>query len=221
MSFVYMKVLESTPLRYDRGLRLLSRGRIEWVYARIAELVAAPGRRVLDIGCGTGGVTIACAARGADVVGIDRSPGMLEVARSKSTASLKGRLEWVELGAAEIEDRFPAESFDAAVACLSFSEFSPEEQSYAVEIIRTRLKPGGSFVLADEVLPASALGRTLYRIRRLPFVLAALLVSQTTTHALRDPTGLIRAAGFAVVERERTPLRYLAILRARREASAP
>ena len=221
MSFVYMKVLESTPLRYDRGLRLLSRGRIEWVYARIAELVAAPGRRVLDIGCGTGGVTIACAARGADVVGIDRSPGMLEVARSKSTASLKGRLEWVELGAAEIEDRFPAESFDAAVACLSFSEFSPEEQSYALEIIRTRLKPGGSFVLADEVLPASALGRTLYRIRRLPFVLAALLVSQTTTHALRDPTDLIRAAGFAAVERERTPLRYLTILRARRETCAP
>ena len=27
-SYVFMKVLESTPQRYDRGLRILSRGRI-------------------------------------------------------------------------------------------------------------------------------------------------------------------------------------------------
>lgn len=219
MSFVYMKVLESTPLRYDRGLRLLSRGRIDGVYARIAERVAAPGQRVLDIGCGTGGVALACAERGADVVGIDRNPGMLEVAGSKPSTARRGRVEWVELGASEIEDRFPPESFDTAVACLSFSELAPEELSYVLEITRTRLRPRGRLLIADEILPESSGGRVLYRLRRFPFALLAQLVSQTTTRALRDPTGLLRAVGFVEVERERTPLRYLAILQARREGS--
>ena len=82
-SFVFMRVLESAPERYDAGIRLLSGGRIEAVYDEIASKAAGPGRRILDIGCGTGGVTVACARRGADVVGIDINAGMLEVARSK------------------------------------------------------------------------------------------------------------------------------------------
>lgn len=82
-SFVWMNVLESAPVRYDRGIQMLSHGRITGVYERIAELAAAPGKRILDIGCGTGGVTLACAAKGADVVGLDVDSGMLTVARSK------------------------------------------------------------------------------------------------------------------------------------------
>ena len=46
-SFVWMKVLESTPRRYDRGIRMLSHGRIEQVYERIAALAAAPGKRIV------------------------------------------------------------------------------------------------------------------------------------------------------------------------------
>lgn len=217
MSFVYMKVLESTPLRYDRGLRVLSRGRIEGVYARIADRVAAPGRRVLDIGCGTGGAALACAQRGADVVGIDRNPGMLEVARSKATTSLRGSVEWVELGAAEVEDRFSPESFDAAVACLSFGEMSPEELSYVLGSVRSRLRSGGLLLVADEIVPESTGGRVLFRLRRFPFVVLALLVSQTTTRALRDPTRALRAAGFVQIEQEGTPIPYLALLQARKE----
>ena len=62
-----MKILESAPERYDRGISMLTRGRIGEVYERIAQSVAAPGKRILDIGCGTGGVSFACAARGAMV----------------------------------------------------------------------------------------------------------------------------------------------------------
>ena len=93
------------PERYDRGILMLSGGHIPEVYRRLAEEVAAPGRRVLDIGCGTGGASFACAARGAKVVGIDIDAGMLEVARRKP-APEGGTVEFIQLGAAEIEDRF-------------------------------------------------------------------------------------------------------------------
>ncbi len=220
-TFAYMKVLESTPDRYDHGIRLLSRGRIGAVYTRIAEMVAAPGRRVLDVGCGTGGVALACAARGADVIGVDRDPGMLEVARTKTTPGLSGKLEWIELGAAEIGDRIPEASLDAAVACLSFSELSRDEQAYVLAVLRTRLRPGGDLVLADEVVPQGRLRRLAYRLRRLPVAAVTYVLTQARTRPLDDPTALVRGAGFVDIESVRLWSGSFLILRAARGRDEP
>jgi demethylmenaquinone methyltransferase/2-methoxy-6-polyprenyl-1,4-benzoquinol methylase len=135
-----MRLLESSPARYDRGIHVLSRGKIGRVYERVAELVAARGKSVLDVGCGTGAVALACAARGADVVGIDLNPGMLEIARTKGCPPA-GSVEWLELSAMEIEDRFPEDAFDAVASCLTFSELSPEEQSYVLKVLHSRMRP--------------------------------------------------------------------------------
>ncbi|MFN3317474.1 MAG: class I SAM-dependent methyltransferase [Allorhizobium sp.] len=48
--------------------------------------------RVLDIGCGTGSVTLRLANRGHTVTGVDPADGMLQVARMKDE---QGRVEWV------------------------------------------------------------------------------------------------------------------------------
>src|SRR6185437_9434912 len=45
------------------------------------ELVPAPGRRTLDVGCGEGRLSRDLKARGHDVVGVDASPAMLAAAR--------------------------------------------------------------------------------------------------------------------------------------------
>ena len=203
-SYVLMRVLESTPQRYDRGIRLLTRGRIDEVYERLAEVAASPGARVLDVGCGTGGVSLACAARGADVVGIDRDAGMLEVAAAKPvSAAAGGRVEWVELGAAEIEDRFEPGSFDAAVSCLAFSEMSPEEQAYVLRTVRSRLRPGGVLAVADEARPESAGARLRHRLARLPAVVTTWVMTQTTTRAVEHLADTVRRAGFDDVDETR------------------
>ena len=220
-TFAYMKVLESTPDRYDRGIRLLSRGRIEHVYATIADMVAAPGHRVLDLGCGTGGVALACAARGADVIGIDRNPGMLEVARSKPTARLPGKVEWLELAAAEVGDRVAERTLDAAVACLSFSELSRDEQAYVLEVLRTRLRPGGALVIADEVVPQGRLRSIAYRLRRLPVAAVTYILTQARTHPLDDPTSLVAREGFVDIESVRLWSGSFLILRAFRGKEGP
>ncbi len=198
MTYAFMRRLESTPSRYDRGIELLSGGRIGSVYDRIAELVARPGADVLDIGCGTGNVSIACVARGANVTGVDRDAGMLEVAASKSTA-----VQWLEVDATEIEDHFGPESLDAVVSCLALSEMSPQVQRYVLSMSLSRLRPEGKLVVADEVAPEHVGQRAWYRVRRAPVAVLTWLLTQTGTRPVKDLTPAIATAGFTHIESER------------------
>lgn len=208
-----MKVLESSAARYDWGMRLLSGGRMPAVHARVAALAeAGPGRRVLDLGCGTGGVALCCAARGAEVVGVDPNAEMLEVARAKEPPP-EGSVEWRELGVAELRDRFPPGSFDALVSCLCFSELSPDERRYALRVARELVRPGGALVVADEVPPPGAAG-ALARLARLPLVALTWALTQTSTQALSGLAELVAEAGLLDVRCER-PGAGLAIVSAR------
>lgn len=65
--------------------------------------------RVLDIGCGTGIITDAIAARGHAVVGADPSPGMLAVARTKPQGDA---IRWVESDAQSLD---LGETFDLII----------------------------------------------------------------------------------------------------------
>lgn len=216
-SYVFMKVLESAPWRYDRGIRLLTRGRIGEVYRFIADRVAAPGNSILEIGCGTGAVALACAERGAKVAAVDVDAGMLEVARAKATASPGGaNVEWIELGAVEIEDRFAERSFDAVVSCLAFSELAPEEQDYVLAVACRLLKPGGRLVIADEVLPEGAMRRAWHRLVRWPLAALTYALSQTTTRPLAGLPERVARAGFSEVEEMRPWSADLAVVVARR-----
>lgn len=202
-SYVYMKVLEAAPERYDEGIRRLSRGRIDALYDAIASRASGPGRRVLDLGCGTGGLALACAARGADVTGIDLDAGMLEVAARKAATHAGGsRVDWTQLGAMEIEDRFGEASFDAIVSCLMFSELLPEEQVYVLAAARSRLRPGGTIVIGDETRPATRAARLWRRLRRLPAVVWTYLLTQTSTRPVVDLGAKLRAVGFERVTEE-------------------
>ncbi|NOZ93751.1 MAG: methyltransferase domain-containing protein [Acidobacteria bacterium] len=220
-SFVFMKVLESAPRRYDRGMNLLFLGRMEQLHEAIAAEVAAPGRRILDLGCGTGGVALASARRGATVTGIDTNPQMLEIARAKPLPPGAPPVEWLELGATEIEDAFPPESFHAVTASLVLSELGPLEQAYALRTARSRLRPGGVLVIADEIVPAASLRRLAWWAGRLPLVCLTYLLTQTTTRALEDPGGLVRAAGFAEIHERRFGRGTVVLLTARRGEAGP
>ncbi len=52
--------------------------------AAAASAMLADGARIIDLACGSGGVTVALARRGYDVVGVDRSVPMLALAQSRA-----------------------------------------------------------------------------------------------------------------------------------------
>ncbi len=192
-----MRILESAPSRYDQGLRILTLGRLDQVYDRLASHVEQ-GQRVLDLGCGTGALTLRAAHRGARVKGIDVNAQMLEIAGARSEeAKLAERVELCEMGVAEIENE-AAESYDVVMSGLCFSELSEDELGCALKEVRRILKPRGILLVADEVRPGSVWKRVLAALVRLPLVLLAYVITQTTTRPVTDLPQRVENAGLRV-----------------------
>ena len=196
-SFVFMKILESAPSRYDAGIRLLTGGRLDQTYNRLVSRVLG-GQRVIDLGCGTGALTLRAARKGARVKGIDVNPQMLEIAhRRAGEAGLTRNIQLAEMGVAELGEE-QSESYDVAMSGLCFSELTEDELSYTLKEVERILSPGGILLVADEISPTSLHRRIVNRILRLPLVVITYLMTQTTTHAVRDLPVKVKQAGLSI-----------------------
>jgi SAM-dependent methyltransferase len=113
-------------------------------YERPAMLALAgdvAGRRMLDAGCGSGPLIAALRDRGAVVTGIDKSAGMLEMARRRLDDDAD--LHVAELGRPLA---FPDGTFDDVTASLVLHYL--EDWGPALAELRRVLKPGGRLILS-------------------------------------------------------------------------
>jgi ubiquinone/menaquinone biosynthesis C-methylase UbiE len=198
MAAVFMKWLETTPGTYDRGIQLLTLGRLTPLKKRIAAEYIQPGQRVLEVGCGTGTLSILMARRGARVTAIDASAGMLAEARSKAAeAGLAEAITFQQLDVTELGNHYEPGSFDVIASTLAFSEFPPEVVQYALKLAEQLLKPGGRLLIADEMVPAGAWERFLFRLVRTPLAILTWILTRATTTPLVHFSRTLAEAGFA------------------------
>lgn len=101
------------------------------------------GKRVLDLGCGTGRYCALLAERGASVVGVDPSPEMLKYAKQKALAF--ANIDLYDGTLANVD--FPNEHFDLVVSALALSHVSDLKPTLQ-ECVRV-LKYGGWVVISD------------------------------------------------------------------------
>ena len=211
-SYVFMKILESAPQRYDQGINMLTLGQGRRIQQEIVENYINSGDQVLDIGCGTGTLAIACAEKGASVIGFDISRQMLAIARGKvDEQNLADKIQLQEMGAIEMDKAFDSETFDKIVSTLVFSEFYPDEQKYVLGQAYRVLKPGGLVIIADEVRPNSLWKRILHLSVRIPLAVITYILTQTSTRTLKDVESSLTDAGFKIIHQKRSLLDSLGL----------
>jgi ubiquinone/menaquinone biosynthesis C-methylase UbiE len=88
----------------------------------------APGQRVLDVGCGTGGTTLALARRTGDCTGADISAPMIALAQARAGA---GAIPATFLCADVQRHRFEAAGFDAIVSRFGVMFFDDPVAAFA------------------------------------------------------------------------------------------
>ena len=144
---------------YDRAIALTMR-EPRWRPALVAAVAAdvPPGGTAVEVGCGTGTLTVALAAARPDatVAGVDGDPQILALARRKPGAD---RVTWHEAlaSALPLDDA----SADAAVISLVLHHLTDAGKAQALAEVRRVLRPGGALHVADwgpPRGPATALG---------------------------------------------------------------
>ena len=128
------------------------------------------GRRVLDAGCGTGALAVEAARRGADVVAIDLSPKLVDLARQRMPASFAhGSLDFrsgdmldVKLG-----------TFDHVVAMDSVIHYETQDAVAALSRLAERTSTSIAFTFAPRtplLAVMISVGRMLPRTNRAPWL---------------------------------------------------
>lgn len=173
---------------YDLNNRLHSFGRDQaWRKYAVRAAAVKPGDRVLDVACGTGDLTEWFARTDAkEVIGLDFTRAMLDVAREKRTHNLTqeqaSKVSYIEGDAMALP--FENESFDAL--SIAFGIRNVAEPARALTEFHRVLKPGGRLVVLEFDRPA------WFPMRQLNDFYCGWVMPRTASLIARDRSGAYR-----------------------------
>jgi demethylmenaquinone methyltransferase/2-methoxy-6-polyprenyl-1,4-benzoquinol methylase len=150
------RLFATIAARYDLITRLLSFGRDQSWKQRVVELArVGPNDRVLDLACGTGDLAARSAALGAEVVGLDLTPKMLELATRRCTVA---RVHWCTGDIC----RLPISDISFSVVSVGYGLRNVPDLPAALAEIHRVLEPGGRLCALDFDKPEAAWLRGIY-----------------------------------------------------------
>jgi ubiquinone/menaquinone biosynthesis C-methylase UbiE len=129
---------------YDQWIGAHSMSEDPFFLAVDALMGEVAGQRVCDLACGQGRVARHLAAKGAQVVGIDLSAGLLAIARRYEEAEARG-IEYVQADARHLDAR-DLGAFDGVLCFLALMDI-PDLAATLHSVARI-LRPGGWFIFS-------------------------------------------------------------------------
>ena len=179
---------------YDGLVNILTLGHARRLRAlTVDQALLKPGEKVLDVGCGTGGVTIPAklqVGKTGEAAGIDPAPEMIAVATRK--ASRMGLNIDFRIGVIEALP-YPDATFDAVTSSLMMHHLPEHLQVKGLAEIRRVLKPGGRLLIADMMRSGASLHERL-------FTSLTLHQGHGTRFGIEDLPKLLEAAGFEEIK---------------------
>jgi ubiquinone/menaquinone biosynthesis C-methylase UbiE len=172
--------------------------------ATVDQALIKPGDSVLDVGCGTGEVTLRAKTRSKNgkVYGIDPSPEMIAVARKK--AGRKG-LE-IDFRVGVIESLpFPDASIDVVTSSLMMHHLPENLKVRGLAEIYRVLKPGGRLLIADFMRPTGSF---------LDHLFIALTRHRGLQKGIEDLQKLLNEAGFSQISQSHEKVLVIGFVRA-------
>ena len=190
---------------YDLAVNLTTLGQaVRLRKMTVDQALIKPGDRVLDVGCGTGEVTLLAKSRTKDgqVYGIDPAPEMIAVARKK--AAHRG-LE-VDFRVGVIESLpFEESTMDVVTSSLMMHHLPEDLKVRGLAEIYRVLKPGGRLFIADFMRPTGSLLNHLFM---------AFTRHQGLESGIEDLQKLLRAAGFGQITQLEEQILIIGFVRA-------
>ena len=167
MSNNYIPALRFSALTrfYDPVVRMTTRERrVKQQLLKSADI--APGTTVLDLGCGTGTMTIWLKQRypSVKVIGLDADSAILEIARTKAE-SAGVDITFLEANATDIP--LPDGAVQSVVSSLFFHHLRTEQKRAVLAEVLRILQTGGELHISDWGRPSNPLMRGLFLIVQL------------------------------------------------------
>ncbi|OPY51432.1 MAG: hypothetical protein A4E48_01567 [Methanosaeta sp. PtaU1.Bin060] len=155
---------EGYDSQHGHGIRTMEE-KEAWINA-LADVLPPVGSNILDVGCGTGELSVLLAGLGYKVTGIDLSEKMLKKARSKSKSS--NYQTRFEVGDAE-ELKFRDESFDVVINRHLL--WTLPQPTRALQEWKRVLKKDGRLIVIDGLWDDGSIDHRLRRYARAIYVL--------------------------------------------------
>jgi ubiquinone/menaquinone biosynthesis C-methylase UbiE len=153
---------------YDPFARLMGADRARSML--LGQAALRPHQRILEVGCGTGSLTVQIKRRFPDVEVVGLDPDRKALARAKRKAERAAVSIAFDQGFADAMG-YQSESFDHVFSCLMFHHLEHDDKVKMLLEVRRVLKPGGRLELLDleqrESGETSALSRFLHGHHRL------------------------------------------------------
>lgn len=144
--------------------------RYEEMTARLLEYFPPSAGRVLELGSGTGNLTLRLAARypRAALTVVDAAPEMIALARARLEAAQPETARAARFVEARFEElELPAGGFDLVTSCISLHHVADKAALY--RRIHRALAPGGTFRFADQLAGGTAANHAVNWERWLEF----------------------------------------------------
>jgi len=179
---------------YDVSVNIMTLGHADRLrLLTLDQALLKPGESILDVGCGTGGVTIPAKIRvgeNGSAAGIDPAPEMIAVARRKAQ---RAGIE-IDFRVGVIESLpFPDETFDVVTSSLMMHHLPEHVRVKGLAEIWRVLKPGGRILIADMMRPSTSSFKRF-------FTSLAFHHGHGVQFGIEDLPELLKEAGFAEIQ---------------------